>query len=188
MEVDGRVGESRGNIYIYIYQKGYQNRQAIQLLSVIMLHDLCVTLCLCSEGSALFHINVMSMKDNGDITWLKFDETNSIFSDCIYVCLCYNVSSGTSRQGLFDRLLSWLLHIEQIKADSNDFNYSFLICGDFNARVRKLKDFVSGDNNRYIDALPDEYISDTNIRRVTQDKTVKTGITWSISVGRLAWE
>ena len=36
MEVDGRVGERRGNIYIYI---GYQHGQAIQLLSVIMLHD-----------------------------------------------------------------------------------------------------------------------------------------------------
>ena len=50
MEVDGR-GEER------IYQKGYQHRQAIQLLSVIMLHDLHVTVCVCSEGSALFHIN-----------------------------------------------------------------------------------------------------------------------------------
>ena len=60
MEVDGGVGESRGNIiYIYIYQKGYQHGQAIQLLSVIMLHDLCVTVCVCSEGSALFHINVL---------------------------------------------------------------------------------------------------------------------------------
>ena len=55
MEVDGRVGESRGNIYIYI-SKRISTRQAIQLLSVIMIHDLCVTMCVCSEGSALFHI------------------------------------------------------------------------------------------------------------------------------------
>ena len=54
MEIDARVGERRGNIYIY--QKGYQHGQAIQLLSVIMLHDLRVTVCVCSEGSALFHI------------------------------------------------------------------------------------------------------------------------------------
>ena len=54
MGVDGRVGERRGNIYIY--QKRYQHGQAIQLLSVIMLHDLRVTVCVCSEGSALFHI------------------------------------------------------------------------------------------------------------------------------------
>ena len=60
MEVDGRVGERRENIYIYI--KGYQHGQAIQLLSMIKLHDLCVTVCVCSEGSALFHIiNVMGI-------------------------------------------------------------------------------------------------------------------------------
>ena len=44
MEVDGRVG--RGG-EIYIHQKGYQHGQAIQLLSVNMLHDLCVTVCVC---------------------------------------------------------------------------------------------------------------------------------------------
>ena len=58
MEVDGRVGERRGNIY----QKGYQHGQATQLLSVIMLHDLCVTVCVCSEGSALFHIIILLRK------------------------------------------------------------------------------------------------------------------------------
>ena len=52
-EVDGRVGERRGNIYI---KKGYKHGQAIQLLSMIMLRDLHVTVCVCSEGSALFHI------------------------------------------------------------------------------------------------------------------------------------
>ena len=57
MEVDGRVGERRGNIY----QNGYQHGQAIQLLSVIMLHDLCVTVCVCSEGSALFQIRSVYM-------------------------------------------------------------------------------------------------------------------------------
>ena len=50
VEVDGRVGERRGNIYI---------KRISTLLSVIMLHDLRVTLCVCSEGSALFHINLI---------------------------------------------------------------------------------------------------------------------------------
>ena len=77
----------------------------------------------------------MLMKDN-DIIWLKFDETHPIYSNCIYVCLCYNVPSGTGRQDLVDTDIfnPLLLHIEQIKANSNDFNYSFLICGDFDAR------------------------------------------------------
>ena len=33
-------------IYIHVYQKGYQHGQAIELLSVIMLHDLRMTVCL----------------------------------------------------------------------------------------------------------------------------------------------
>ena len=44
----------------YIYT-GYQHGQAIQLLSVIMLQDLCVTVCVCSEGNALFHIMLNSI-------------------------------------------------------------------------------------------------------------------------------
>ena len=60
VEVDGRVWERRGNIYI-------KKWAAIQLLSVIMLHDLCVTVCVCSEGSALFHMNYY---DVAVIQWL----------------------------------------------------------------------------------------------------------------------
>ena len=62
MEVDGRVGERRGSIY---NKKGYQHGQAIQLslLSVIMLHDLRVTVCVCSEGNALLHIKGDLWKD-----------------------------------------------------------------------------------------------------------------------------
>ena len=41
-----------------MYQNGYQHGQALQLLSVIMLHDLRVTVCVCLEGSALFHISL----------------------------------------------------------------------------------------------------------------------------------
>ena len=46
----------RGEEEKYIYQKVYQHGQALQLLSVIMLNDLRVTVCVCSESSALFHI------------------------------------------------------------------------------------------------------------------------------------
>ena len=54
MGVDGRVGERWGNIYI---QKDIN--MPIQLLSVIILHDLRVIVCVCSEGSALFHIKMI---------------------------------------------------------------------------------------------------------------------------------
>ena len=43
----GRAGQSRAE---------HQHSQAIQLFSMTILHDLRVTLCVCSEGSALFHI------------------------------------------------------------------------------------------------------------------------------------
>ena len=65
MEVDDRIEERGGNIY----QKGYQHGQAIQLLSVIMLHDLRVTVCVCSEGSALFHIKIIPLQ--GSRYWLQ---------------------------------------------------------------------------------------------------------------------
>ena len=57
IEVDGRGEEGK---YLYIKKDTlYQHGQAIQLLSVIMLHDLCMTVCVCSGGSALFHIMLM---------------------------------------------------------------------------------------------------------------------------------
>ena len=58
MEVDGRVGERMGYIYMYSLPM-LISYIYIQLLSVIMLHDLCVTVCVCSEGNALFHITIL---------------------------------------------------------------------------------------------------------------------------------
>ena len=58
--MDGR-GREEGK---YIYQKRYQHGQAIQLLSVIRLHDLRVTVCVCTEGSALFHITKHTVRMN----------------------------------------------------------------------------------------------------------------------------
>ena len=46
----GRAGQGRA---------WHQHNQAIQLFSMTILHDLRVTLCVCSEGSALFHISQM---------------------------------------------------------------------------------------------------------------------------------
>ena len=66
------------------------------------------------------------------------------------------------------------MHIEQTKSNDidTDIDYKFLICADFNARVGDLKDFVSGDDSRYIDALPDDYISDNERKRVSEGKVV----------------
>ena len=69
MEVDGRVGERRGNIYIYI-SKRISTWAGYTLIISDMLHDLCVTVCVCSEGSAIFHImnynNYVNFKSHFD--------------------------------------------------------------------------------------------------------------------------
>ena len=67
MEVDGRVGEGSGNIYI-----SKRISTWIQLLSVIMLHDLCVTVCVCSEGSALFHITSFGLYEKVHFVIVNF--------------------------------------------------------------------------------------------------------------------
>ena len=46
----------RGEEGKYIYQKGYQRGQAIQLLSVIMLHDLSVTVCVFAQKAVPYFI------------------------------------------------------------------------------------------------------------------------------------
>ena len=43
----GRAGQGRAEL---------QHSQAVQLFSMTILHDLRVILCVCSEGSSLFHI------------------------------------------------------------------------------------------------------------------------------------
>ena len=60
MEADGRVGERSGK---NIYQKGYKHGQAIQLLSVIMLHDLHITVCVCSQKTVPYFILFIFKKE-----------------------------------------------------------------------------------------------------------------------------
>ena len=57
----------------------------------------------------------------------------------IHVCLCYNVPAGSSREAMvesniIDRLLNYV-------AELND-KCSIMICGDLNARMSDMKDYV----------------------------------------------
>ena len=55
---EGRTGQDRtGQSRAGQGRAEHQHGQAIQLFSVIILHDFRLTLCVCSEGSALFHIS-----------------------------------------------------------------------------------------------------------------------------------
>ena len=48
----------------------------------------------------------------------------------------------------------------------------FIICGDLNARIGSLNDFVPNDIGRHIDALPEDYMGDTALPRVSSDRSV----------------
>ena len=78
----------------------------------------------------------------------------------VFLCLCYNLPSGTSRQGLtedniFDRISSYMVHLQSL----SDKPRKFIICGDMNARVADTNDFVSGDASRHVYTLPKDNVA-----------------------------
>ena len=67
---------------------------------------------------------------------------------CIYVLLCYKLT------------IIWSIALV----------CKFIVCGDFNARVADLKDYIiDGDNSRHVYALPDDCIADTVLPRSSTD-------------------
>ena len=112
--------------------------------------------------------------DNDDIIWAKFDNTNSVFISDLDLCLCYNVPSGTSRQGMIDRDIFDILtqHIEEIQRQNDNQSPRFIVCGDLNAQMGKLNDYVILDNSRHIEALPNDYVGDNTLPRITSDESV----------------
>ena len=62
-------------------------------------------------------------------------------------------------------------HIEEINHE-NETDCRFIICGDLNARIGSLNDFVPNDIGRHKDALPEDYTGDTALPRVSSDRSV----------------
>ena len=115
--------------------------------------------------------NILIHKENDDILWLRIEGSKLNIADDVFICLCYNLPSDSSRQNLidediFDRMCSYVACLKN-KFGSNSH---FLICGDMNARTADRDDFVLLDNSTHIDALPDEYTCDINLPRTTQDR------------------
>ena len=82
----------------------------------------------------------------------------------------YNLPAGTSRQtlvedSLFDRIMNYMVHLRSI----TDNVCKFIKCGDLNARVSDMKDFVDADNSRHVYALPDDYNADKVLPRSSKD-------------------
>ena len=97
---------------------------------------------------------VLLTKESDDIIWLRLDDTASLKDD-VFLCLCYNLPSGTSRQtitedNIFDRISSYMVHLQSL----SDKTCKFIICGDMNARVADMNDFVSNDASRYVFLSP----------------------------------
>lgn len=110
--------------------------------------------------------------DSDDIIWLKLDRTLLYLSYDLYLCLCYIIPVGSSREALteisvLDRISEYIVKI----ANDTDNCYNIMICGDLNSRVGTEPDFVILDNSRN-DVLPEDYLPDDFLPRQSEDKIV----------------
>lgn len=112
------------------------------------------------------------MLDNDDLIWLRFDGDLFNLTDDLFLCLCYNVPIGSSRQGLldsvdiFDRLSDQVVQINNL----TDNKCNFIVCGDFNARTADFPDYVIDDSADHMHVLPEDYLTDLPLKRVSEDK------------------
>ena len=113
-------------------------------------------------------------KENGDVIWLKIDKSLLHVSFDLYLCLCYVIPTGTSREALteisvLDRISEYIIKI----ANDTGNCYNILICRDLNSRTGIEHDFVILDNSNN-DVLPDDYVPDEFFVRSSEDKTVNS--------------
>ena len=86
-------------------------------------------------------------------------------------CFCYAIQVGSSRQDLvtediFDCIQT---HIATFK---NEHNVSYVIIGDFNARIASLCDFLTIDSSSHV-PLPGDYDENFTLPvRSSQDKKI----------------
>ena len=128
----------------------------------------------CYVKDSLLNEVSLYKSESDDLIWLKLNKSLFNLEKDVYLCLCYNVPIGSSRQSLievniYDRILTDLNRI--ILESSNMCN--FIVLGDLNSRTGNLNDFVEYDTvDEHTDFLPDDYCSDMFLHRVSQDNTV----------------
>ena len=123
--------------------------------------------------SALYDSDMLVKKDGDDIIWLKF-KPGIISENTVYLCLCYVLPAGATRHpfvetSVFDRLSDDIASFQSM----HNSRCSFIVCGDMNARSKDLPDMVLDDNSLYL-PLPDNYIVDYYIPRISQDKKLNS--------------
>ena len=128
-----------------------------------------------SGGIALYIKNDINQycklleKDRDDIIWLKIDRSLCGLSHDLYLCLCYIIPTGSSREAVtevtvLDRISDFIVKI----ANTTDNCYNMLILGYLNSRIGVEHDFVILDNSNN-DHLPDDYVPDEFLPRVSED-------------------
>ena len=120
----------------------------------------------------LVSYNTLFLMDSDDIIWLRLDGKHFDQDDDIFLCLCYNVPEGSSRQGLiddadiFDRISDHVVYIQ----NTTNNKCKFLISGDFNARTATYADYVDDDSSEHVHVLPDDYQTNAPLHRMSEDK------------------
>ena len=109
--------------------------------------------------------------DQDDIVWIKIDKILCSLENDLFVGLCYVVPDDSSRQSMietniFDRLLDSVVFIENMSQG----NCNLLLCGDFNSRSSNYPDFIVDDGTTHMSVLPDDYVSDIQMPRSSEDE------------------
>ena len=117
--------------------------------------------------------NILIHKENDDILWVRIEGSKLNMDDDLFISLCYNLPSDSSRQNLmdediFDRICSYVTFLK------NEYGHDshFLICDDMNARTADRDDFVPLDVSTHMDVFPDDYTCDISLPRATQDRGI----------------
>ena len=115
--------------------------------------------------------DTLVFKSEDDIICVKISGKILGLSKDLFICLSYVIPQSSSRQAFlsehtYDRVIDLIVSINS--QNENDFN--FVLCGDLNSRCSDAPDFVVDDNIINLEVLPDDYLIDANMNRVSQDK------------------
>ena len=88
---------------------------------------------------------------------------------------CYIPTANSSRQVIIESSIDddILENILLIKITNNEA-CNFVILGDLNSRIGQQCDYVADDYATHMNILPDNYISDQEIPRKSQDNAVNS--------------
>ena len=93
----------------------------------------------------------MIHKENDDILWLRIEGANINLDGDLFICLCYNIPSDSSRQSLMDEdIFDRICRYTTVLKNEYGNDSHFLICGDMNARIADRDDFVPLDFSTHL--------------------------------------